>query len=117
MKPPISKEQFVYYMNQIKKHRDIEDKINDVGKEFDFFEFNFGNYESLIVKLLQDIFLDKENDWIGYFMYELEFGKKYEDGTAIYKDGSFIKLGTVEDLYDFLIENMEETIESEDDND
>lgn len=57
-----------------------------------------------ILKLLKIAFDDNHRDsWIDYFIYELEYGKKYKQGCATNKDGSFIDLSNSDTLFDFLI--------------
>jgi hypothetical protein len=117
----ISKEQFCYYINEIKRHNEIADKVNYQLRKFDFCSFGYGDYEDLLVSLLQDIFNDKPKDNykhyesdISYFLYELDFGKKYKDGMITEKiDGKEvnIKLATAEDLYELLIKKMKENEE------
>jgi len=114
----ITKEQFCYYINEIKRHNEIADKVNHQLRKFDFCSFGYGNYEDLLVNLLHDIFNDKpknnykhyESD-ISYFIYELEFGKKYKDGMITEKvDGKEIniRMSNAEELYDLLVEKMKE---------
>ena len=60
-----------------------------------------------LVKMLQLAFNDAHKEsWIEYYLYELDFGKKYRKGCATNKDGSEIKLSNAGELYDFLIINM-----------
>ena len=40
----------------------------------------FDKYQGLIVDVLQDAFNDKENDWIGYAIYELDWFKNINMG-------------------------------------
>lgn len=63
------------------------------------------NHESLVVDLLKRIF-DDEFDNIEYFIYELDFGKRYVPGMII-SDGENIDLSTADKLYDYLIKNMQ----------
>ena len=43
---------------------------------------------------------------IEYFVYELDFGKKYHDGMIKDGEGNYIKMGTVADLYEVLMKEM-----------
>ena len=43
---------------------------------------------------------------IEYFVYELDFGKKYQDGMIKDGEGNYIKMGTVANLYDVLMKEM-----------
>ena len=56
------------------------------------------------IKLLKAIFHDEE-DWIDYWVYELDYGKDYQDGDVI-QNGKNIPLKTIEDLYNFLLRNL-----------
>ena len=57
-----------------------------------------------LLDCLKDIFDDKD-DWISWWLYERDGDKKMK---AYYKDKTEIKLDTAEDLYKFLITNMQE---------
>jgi hypothetical protein len=102
----ISKSQFVKYINKIKELREIEDAINSAGRGLESFSFSFSDYEDLIVKLLVDLFNDNENDWIGYYIYDLSFGSRWTEGMIV-DDDEDVDLKTPEDLYDLLIKNLE----------
>lgn len=41
-------------------------------------------------------------------MWELDFGRKFKEGDVQRADGSIVSLETADELYDFLIECMEE---------
>jgi hypothetical protein len=44
---------------------------------------------------------DVIEDWISYYCYELDFGRKHELGDVTF-NGESIPLGTPEELYDML---------------
>lgn len=95
----ISKEKFMECMQKIAEHdavveyifsilsEDISDKVARMASDY--------------VSFLQEVCEDK-NDWIPYWLYELEFGKKYREGYVKDKDGKNISLGTLEDLWNLL---------------
>lgn len=56
---------------------------------------------SQIIKLLEDLTNDND-EWIQYFIWELDFGKEYKDGCVNYKDGTNIDLSSSEKLWEFL---------------
>jgi len=97
----ISKEKFIVYINKIKELRDIYDAINEAGSKLEMFTIYDTEYESLIVNILQDTFDDKD-DWIGYFIYELDFGDKWEEGCVI-NNGVDMSLRNAGELYDILV--------------
>jgi hypothetical protein len=58
-----------------------------------------------LIKLLKLTFSDNHRDsWIEYFIWELDFGKNYNIGSATRKDGTPINLSDASKLYDFLLE-------------
>lgn len=59
-------------------------------------------------KTLEKMFCDDKEDIsnIEYFVYELDFGKKYQDGMIKDGEGNYIKMSTVADLYAVLMKEM-----------
>jgi hypothetical protein len=53
-----------------------------------------------IIALLKEAVNDTD-DWIDYFVWELDFGRDYKDG-CVTADGKNIPLKTVDDLWDIL---------------
>lgn len=108
--PPISKSQFIYFINFIKERADAMDKINEVfTNEFeDSIFYPYLKYESKLVELLQIIMYDTDSEWISYFIYERDFGDNYELGDVCEADGTPIPMGTAEELYDFLCKEYAE---------
>ena len=102
----ISKDFFVKVINELRDLSDIYDDINDIGRKLSSFGIYCYEYEDLIFKILQEAFKDKKNDWLGYYIYDLNFGKNWEEGKVTDKEGNDIPLKTAEDLYNILIENL-----------
>lgn len=108
----ISKDKFVEIINRLKNYNDLQDKINDLFKEnIDNKEMDFMNagsicigHESVVVYLLERMF---DTDMISYFIYELEYGKKYTEGCVLDENMNEIDLCTAEKLYDYLIQALE----------
>ena len=107
----LSKKDFNDVMSFIQERQKVEFEINGIfSKEFfDCSFFPYSKYEAMMIKLLS-IIMEDESGWISYFIYELEFGEKYEDGdiTATDKDGKevMIPMKTIDDLYQVLIDNI-----------
>lgn len=58
-----------------------------------------------LIKFLQIAMNDEHKDsWIEYYIWELDFGKKYKQGCASRKNDSNIDLSGAGTLYDFLME-------------
>lgn len=107
----ITKQEFVDIINQLKEVNDFVQETNDKARKLkdaiisDF--YNASNlsisHETIVLKLLENMFND--TDWISYWIYELDYGRKYEDG-CITENDNIIDISTPEKLYDCLVENM-----------
>jgi hypothetical protein len=100
----ITKESFIKIMDNIQKQREVDDEISTALEKVcgSYVIFNTENlmYKSLH-DLLNEVFKDK-GTWIEWWLYE------NVDKKCYLEDGKSIDLSRVEDLYDFLIENMKE---------
>jgi len=109
----ISKEKFVKIINRLKETNEMQDKINDLYRNTEDARMSdFNNvshvgvyFEDIVVDLLQDIFQDRENSWLCYWLYDLWYGTEYTEG-CVKEDGESIDISTPEKLYDFLIQEM-----------
>lgn len=109
----ISKEKFVEIINRLKDYNDLQDKIQNLFRDnIDNQEMDFMNagsicigHESVVVDLLKNIFDDKY-DYIGYYLYECDYGRETEN-KIFDNDDKPIDISTPEKLYDYLIKNME----------
>ena len=105
----MKKEVFVDIMESIKKQKDFDEQANKKFEEI-FTDFA-GWYNNDIVINGIELALEKEfndkDEWIAYFIYELDYGKEWEKGCCKNEDGSDIDISTVEKLYDFLIKNYD----------
>jgi hypothetical protein len=60
---------------------------------------------NLLQKLTNDVVDDTDKySWIEYFIYELKFGEKYEEGMVTFYDEN-VKLKTASDLFALLLRN------------
>lgn len=102
----ITRELFKEVVEEIQKSYDYQEGLNR------FFEKN--NVDGYIyqpdcmcaaIKLLHSIFNKEDKDeWINYFCFELNFGRKYKEGLVSDKDGKNIPLETIDNLYNLLTE-------------
>lgn len=103
----ISKDSFVKALDEVKKVDDYQNGLND------FLENNGADgyvYQpdctSIVIELLEEIFGLKQDDCgytdISYFVYELEFGKKFKMGEVKDDDGNDLDFSSAEKLYDYL---------------
>ncbi len=105
----ISKEEFVEVLNRLRESSDLVRKVNGLFRDSrDNVECDFCNgaalqisHESTVVFLLRKLMKDAIEN-IDYFIYELDYGRKYEPGMITDEDGRAIDLSTSEKLYDYL---------------
>lgn len=112
MKPRIklTKEKFIQIMDALLEQDYENNKKNEAFQVLlpeTFVCYTGDGLEPILLSILKEAFND-QGDWIGYYIYELDYGRKYEEGCATYKDGGNIDISTPSSLYDFLIKNMEE---------
>lgn len=105
----ISKETFVNIMNRLEALDGKMDAADAALKELspDFCGLYITEPFDIIVDLLRDIFKDQERDSLGYFVYELDFLRKFKIG-CVTEDGEPIDLSTWDKVYDHMIDIMEE---------
>ena len=102
---PLTLEQFTNFINFIKDRDEAMNKINKLfTNEFeDSIFYPYFRYEAQFVKLLE-LTMHDNGDYISYFLYELNFGEKWEPGCIIDENDNDIPLGTIVDLYNILVE-------------
>lgn len=98
----ISYKEFEQHMNDIKHDYEYYDAVCD-AVESDFMYENL-RCAGLALDLLAQI-MEDDDDLIGYFIFELDWGKEYEDGCLTDEDGNSIRLATLRDLYNLLTED------------
>lgn len=105
----ISFEKFKEYIDKYKELLDKEERLDDALKAFslDFGGFNIEDMHELFPKMLAELTRDKD-DWIGYFIYELNWGRDWTENSVTEMDGTPIKLQTIEDLYNLLESEYED---------
>ena len=102
----IKKDLFVQTINFIRDRSDAMDKINKVfTEEFeDSVFYPYFKYDNQLIKVLSASFDYDDDiiyDWISYYCFELDFGRKHKLGDVTKNDAP-IPLGTPEELYDML---------------
>jgi len=101
----ISKELFIKAIDTIEKQFKHDEECSKAIKVLFEDGQGFYNYSEVLIVLediLSNLFKDEANSWIQYFIYELEFGKKWTN-TSITDNGKSVKLRNASELYDFLI--------------
>ena len=106
----ISKEEFVEILNRLRDSSDLVRKVNSLFRNSrDNVECDFCNgaalqisHESTVVFLLRKLLKDAVEN-IDYYIYELDYGRKYEPGMITDENGHDIDFSSAEKLYDYLI--------------
>lgn len=99
---PITKEEFIKTINAIQKQmRFDENASKKLSKIFDTNSAFYNNYTIITatVELLQYL-LNDEDDTIGYYIFELDFGSKEQNLKKSFKDKN-IPLKTPQDLWNY----------------
>lgn len=104
----LNKKEFCKIINNLIKTEECIEELNAVFKKHnkDITLMSLLYNENIdIINILEIMFNDYE-EYISYWIYELDFGEKYHDGCITENDGTNIILKTPENLYDFLIKEM-----------
>ena len=101
----ISYEDFEKHLTDIQNLTDFEDGIRELSKKFQdsLVEIYFPTLIENVVQLLQQVTNDTD-EWISYWVYDLNCGKEYKDGCITDKDGKNIRLKTIKDLWNMIAE-------------
>jgi hypothetical protein len=115
----ISKKEFVEIINKLKEVNDFVEETNNKAKKLndaiisDFFNASSLSisHETIVVKLLIEIFNLQDDDTLTWWLYEKDYGRNYEIGDMTV-DGISIDLTTPEKLYDYLVKEKKKNEES-----
>ena len=101
----MNKELFEKYINSLIEFDDFINELYDMDVsivECDVVMNFLVNY----INILEDACGDSTTNWISYWLYELDRGANWEPGCVTDDSGNEIKLETLDDLYELLVENM-----------
>ncbi len=106
----LSKKEFVEIINRLRDSSDLVDQVDELfSNSRENVECDFCNgaslqisHESTVILLLQKLLRDTGDD-ISYFIYELDYGRKYEPGMITDVDGHDIDFSSPERVYDYLM--------------
>jgi len=106
---PLTKMEFVDIINRLQESSELVDRVNELFRRSrENIECDCCNgaglqisHEGTDVKLMEKLMRDK-NENISYFIYELDYGKEYQDG-CISDAGRIIDISTAGNLYEFLV--------------
>lgn len=109
----ITKKEFIEIINKLKEVNDFVNETNHKAKKLNdaivsvFFNASSLSisHENIVVKLLENIFNDK--DIISWWLYELDYGREFKKGYLQDAKGLDVDVSTAGKLYDYLIKVME----------
>ena len=102
MEPTLSKEEFANCISALKKIDDFHSGLDSLFKKFEVDGFFYPpDCSETVLFILRKLFQDSE-DLIKYYVSELNFGKKWREGTLVDENGQDLPLGSPEDLYEVL---------------
>lgn len=99
----LSKEDFIYAVNEIKSINDRIQKVNELNKELALAILNYSLQDTLIDVLAKSMNLPTNKYYgntISWWIYENDFGKKH---LEIYENKKIFPVNTVEELYDLCV--------------
>ncbi len=96
-------EQFEDFFKKIERVNNIEKSFKSFCKKIDpdSYSPNLGLWEQDLVDIAR-IAMKDEDDWIGYYIWELYMGKEGKKCITD-KDGTKVSLTNPKELYDFMI--------------
>lgn len=108
----LSEKEFVDIIKRLREASDLREQVDKLFRNSrDNIENDFCNaaalqisHESTVVLLLKKMLHDKY-DYIEYFIYELDYGRRYEAGMITDENGQDIDIHTPDLLYDFILNN------------
>lgn len=103
----ITYEEFKRHLECVVRNMRFQDDIISLVSAY-----NRGSHDEceLMLPMLVDNVVDllslathDEDDWISYWVFDLDCGKEYQDGCVTDADSSIIKLETIDDLWNVLV--------------
>lgn len=106
MKETITYEEFERYIDSIKMVLDVENSLMAISsdvrtKSKSEFTLYYPSLISEVIELLGKAVGDKD-DWISYYIFELDFGKQSDFLQVKDCSGNIIPLKTTKDLWDII---------------
>lgn len=97
-----NKKEFSEIIRKLRSYMDIEDKVNKIFRENN--NETYLSFTDAIVPALSILskMYDDTGEWIDYYAWEIDFGRKWTPGMIKDQNGEDIPLQTAEDLYDLI---------------
>lgn len=100
----IKKEQFCSIIDSIETYWETLRKLNEV-LDANMVESKLATFANEVRVFISDLFYEEERDSIGdeiqYYMWELDFGRKWKP-NSVTVDGESIRLTNSEELWDYI---------------
>lgn len=117
----ISKEKFCEILKKLEEAEQQDNKFSlSISEFFDCTALRYvptDSYTRIILDLLNEMFNLESYEYIGtdleYFIYELDWGKRWHSGIITEKDGTDIDISSADKLYDYLMNNQKSVPDSE----
>ena len=100
----ISKKLFTDCIKSLDNLDKFQTTVLDLTKQYDGYDcvdmgtMMYPSCSGELFALIKAVMND-DADWIGYFCYEIEFGRKWEPGCVTDKDGNDVALASIDDLW------------------
>lgn len=89
-----------------KRHQQVDainEALEDFNPDFPTYFPSDDLMENMLVEAWSRELGDTADNWLFYYIYELEFGKKFKQGDVLDEEGNPIPLATVEDLWNLIL--------------
>ena len=98
----LTKKEFCDIINRLQKH---DEKMLEIDRVLETV-LELDDLSTLVIELLEKLMdIDTNDVWgsdIGYYCYELNFGKEWKPSSLTDMDGNSIDISTPEKLYDYI---------------
>jgi hypothetical protein len=110
----LSKKEFCDILERLRESRDLVNRVDALFRHSrENIENDFCNgaslqisHERTVIRLLK-LIMDDDANWIEYFIYELDYGRKYEPGIILDEKSNDIDISSSGKLYDFISDTCE----------
>lgn len=113
----IQRDQFIRAINRVRDANDFDIEVNDLSSHLNTgVQVNTCSLGVVLTDILSAAMDDKYDD-IGYFCWELDFGREYKEGMVKDEDGNSVDLSSPDKLYDYIAgsNNISDADESRED--
>ena len=102
----ISEKDFKRHINDIVNLMEFQEKLIEFSAKYnrlshDEVEFMLPSLIDNVIELLEQAVCDND-EWISYWLFDLDRGQYYKPGMITESNGTPIPLATIDDLWDFL---------------